>query len=73
MNLYNPYDYGSRLDRGLATEEEAESFGLSGAFWFVFTTMQWQGQSIPARTMHWLHVDPMLGQRRRRWANIGSI
>ena len=27
---------------------------------------------IPAGTIRWSHVDPMLGHRRRRWANIGS-
>ena len=26
----------------------------------------------PARTIRWPYVDPMLGQRCRRWANIGS-
>ena len=29
-------------------------------------------QDYPAGTIRWSHVDPMLGQRRRRWANIRS-
>ena len=30
------------------------------------------GGEIPANTRHRPNVEPMLGQRRRRWANIGS-
>ena len=44
MNRYNPYEYGERKRRALATEEEARLFNVSGAFWFTFTLLNWQGE-----------------------------
>ena len=40
--------------------------------WAVWTVTHYQG-AYPANTTHLPNVWPMLGQRRRRWANIGQI
>ena len=44
MNRYNPYEYGERKRRNLASEEEASLFNITGSFWFMFTILQWQGK-----------------------------
>ena len=43
MNTFNPYEYGERHKRNMASEEEAGFFSLTGSLWFTFTTLQWQG------------------------------
>jgi hypothetical protein len=44
MNRYNPYEYGERRRRKLASDEEASLFSVSGSFWYTFTILQWQGK-----------------------------
>ena len=45
MNRFNPYEWRGRYNLGHATQDEADTFNVSGALWFTFTTLQWQGKS----------------------------
>jgi len=56
MNMFNPYEWAGRHSVGQADREQAEYFNLLGAFWFTFTSLQWQGferapRSIAARLL----------------------
>lgn len=51
MNRYNPYEYGERQKRNLATEEESELFSLTGSLWYTFSLMQWQGYDRTPRCL----------------------
>jgi len=48
MNMYNPYEWGGRHVIGLTDSHHGEMFNLPGSLWFVFTSLQWQGQAAEA-------------------------
>jgi hypothetical protein len=47
FNKFNPYEWENRFHLGLATLEDSENFSLPSSLWFVFSTLQWQGKSLP--------------------------
>lgn len=51
MNRFNPYEYGERYKRNLATADESEMFSLTGSLWYTFTILQWQGYDRSPRSL----------------------
>ena len=62
------WDYGHNKFATLSVRGST----LDVRFWRLKSTPHWKGspKPYPANTRRWTNVGLMLGQRRRRWANI---